>query len=449
MTVELNQRRAALTGSFTPGYPVVFTARLWNPDGTPRPWNPTAPPVLHVGDGPMSTDSTGRTYVASVSAETPTVATWAVDAATVTSWPTDPSAWIVDQGFLVAGGSLSTVPVWAGSSAQCLTGDGAVVAVTLVIGGEASVTTAAVLAALGYTPADAATTATDAELAAGLAGKVGTADPRLSDARTPLAHTHVIADTTGLQAALDGKASTTDPRLSDARTPTAHTHPIGDVTGLQTVLDGKQAAGSYAPSTHTHTAASLGLATVATTGAYADLTGRPTLTGAGSPEGVVTASPGAEYVDTEGTRGAWRWLKISGTGAAGWVVTYGDTGWRDLTSTVNPAQMTVATGTVACRRINDLVTYRFSGLTPTTDVAVNAVNLLVAPAGFRLPSGTKALLSKTNGLAYDFAAATSATALFIVRAPTGTWKTTEPCGGYLSGVTYDGGWPTTLPGTPA
>ncbi len=121
MTVELNQRRAALSGSFTPGYPVAFTARLWTPEGLPRPWNPASPPVLHVGDGPMSTDSTGRTYVASVSAETPTVATWAVDAATVTSWLTDPSAWIVDQGFLVAGGSLSTVPVWAGSSAQCLT----------------------------------------------------------------------------------------------------------------------------------------------------------------------------------------------------------------------------------------------------------------------------------------------------------------------------------------
>ncbi|QJD50107.1 minor tail protein [Mycobacterium phage Danforth] len=33
-------------------------------------------------------------------------------------------------------------------------------------------------------------------------------DARLSNARTPTAHTHVIGDTTGLQAALDGKAST-------------------------------------------------------------------------------------------------------------------------------------------------------------------------------------------------------------------------------------------------
>lgn len=32
-------------------------------------------------------------------------------------------------------------------------------------------------------------------------------DSRLSDARTPTAHTHIIANTTGLQAALDSKAS--------------------------------------------------------------------------------------------------------------------------------------------------------------------------------------------------------------------------------------------------
>ena len=41
--------------------------------------------------------------------------------------------------------------------------------------------------------------------------------------------------------AVDGqvgsKVDATDPRLSDARTPTAHTHPITDVTGLQATID--------------------------------------------------------------------------------------------------------------------------------------------------------------------------------------------------------------------
>jgi hypothetical protein len=46
--------------------------------------------------------------------------------------------------------------------------------------------------------------------------------------KAPLVHTHVIADTTGLQTALDGKAAV------------SHTHVINDVTGLQTALNGKE-----------------------------------------------------------------------------------------------------------------------------------------------------------------------------------------------------------------
>jgi len=166
-------------------------------------------------------------------------------------------------------------------------------------------------------------------------------DARLTDARTPLPHTHevadvngldtaltgkadtvhghTVADVTGLQAALDAKGtssltlgttSTTakagdyqptwaqvtgkpstfaptigstastavagnDARLTDARTPTAHNHAVADVTGLQTALDGKQAAGSYATSSdlttglagkaaasHTHPVANISDSTV-------------------------------------------------------------------------------------------------------------------------------------------------------------------------------------------
>lgn len=43
-------------------------------------------------------------------------------------------------------------------------------------------------------------------------------DTRLTDARTPVAHTHVIEDTTGLQTALEGKAAT------------SHTHSAADIT---------------------------------------------------------------------------------------------------------------------------------------------------------------------------------------------------------------------------
>src|SRR5699024_5220828 len=44
------------------------------------------------------------------------------------------------------------------------------------------------------------------------------------------------------------------------------------------------------------------------------------LTGAGSPEGKISADIGSTYVDTAATNGAIRWIKASGAGAAGWRV---------------------------------------------------------------------------------------------------------------------------------
>ncbi|MFB9778830.1 hypothetical protein [Rhodococcus baikonurensis] len=49
-------------------------------------------------------------------------------------------------------------------------------------------------------------------------------DSRLTNARPPTAHSHAVADVTGLQGALDGKAAT------------SHTHAEGDVTGLTAKL---------------------------------------------------------------------------------------------------------------------------------------------------------------------------------------------------------------------
>lgn len=51
-----------------------------------------------------------------------------------------------------------------------------------------------------------------------------------------------IEDQTDLTSALALKVDDGDPRLSDARTPTAHTHPISDVVGLQGELDSKEFA---------------------------------------------------------------------------------------------------------------------------------------------------------------------------------------------------------------
>jgi hypothetical protein len=57
-----------------------------------------------------------------------------------------------------------------------------------------------------------------------------------------------IADTTDVHGIANtaNLVVTTDPRLSDARTPTAHSHPISEVTNLQTSLDAKQDASTAA-----------------------------------------------------------------------------------------------------------------------------------------------------------------------------------------------------------
>ena len=69
--------------------------------------------------------------------------------------------------------------------------------------------------------------------------KVSEGDSRLTNARTPTAHTHPTSEITGLDAALASKVDDGDSRLTDSRTPTAHTHTTSDVSGLDTALDSK------------------------------------------------------------------------------------------------------------------------------------------------------------------------------------------------------------------
>ena len=109
--------------------------------------------------------------------------------------------------------------------------------------------------------------------------------------------------------------------------------------------------------------------------------------GTGSPEGVVTASPGIYYTDTAASQGAIRWVKASGSGATGWRVAVGDTGWRNVNALLDAFWSTVASSRrVLLKRTNDLVTLQ--GL---VDVAAGqpvygsigtAKRLLDLPAGF-------------------------------------------------------------------
>ena len=79
--------------------------------------------------------------------------------------------------------------------------------------------------------------------------------------------------------------------------------------------------------------------------------------GRGMPNGVVTAPVGTTYVDEAVTNGALKWIKKSGTGNVGWDVLIGDTGWK-----IVPSVSKLGGSYVKIRRVNNVVSYQFGGL---------------------------------------------------------------------------------------
>ena len=79
--------------------------------------------------------------------------------------------------------------------------------------------------------------------------------------------------------------------------------------------------------------------------------------GRGMPNGTVTAPVGTTYVDEAVTNGALKWIKKSGTGNTGWEVLIGDTGWKIL-----PSVSKLGNSFVKTRRVNNVVSYQFGGL---------------------------------------------------------------------------------------
>ena len=79
--------------------------------------------------------------------------------------------------------------------------------------------------------------------------------------------------------------------------------------------------------------------------------------GRGMPNGVVSAPVGTTYVDEAVTNGALKWIKKSGTGNTGWEVLIGDTGWKVL-----PSVSKLGSSFVKVRRVNNVVSYQFGGL---------------------------------------------------------------------------------------
>lgn len=79
--------------------------------------------------------------------------------------------------------------------------------------------------------------------------------------------------------------------------------------------------------------------------------------GTGMPNGKVSAPVGTTYVDTAVTNKALKWIKRSGNDNQGWEVLMGDTGWINL-----PIVSKLGASYLKIRRVNNMVTYQFGGL---------------------------------------------------------------------------------------
>ena len=178
------------------------------------------------------------------------------------------------------------------------------------------------------------------------------------------------------------------------------------------------------------------------------------LSGTGSPLGVVSAPVGSQYRDTAATNGAVIWVKAAGTGKTGWVVQYGDTGWRDIAPEV-PWVLATAAGYCRIKRSGDLVTLvgRLSPAADQVGLARTTVrNVVITPTGFApanayAPYGAAVLgaISQVGGVIGGYA---SATHIGLYTLWTGSYAAGDVVSFEATWRTV-ATWPTVLPGSPS
>ena len=158
--------------------------------------------------------------------------------------------------------------------------------------------------------------------------------------------------------------------------------------------------------------------------------------GTGSPEGKVAAPVGSVYTDTAATTGAIRWIKASGAGSTGWRVEYGDTGWRDISASIDTSTLDIESGGhVRIRRTERFVEYSFKEVKTK-----KSGNIYLPPSGFRPPYGE-------NVNAYQsgfFSVSTAWMGIFGIQANSVVGSNRE----FILRIVAEANWPTSLPGVP-
>ena len=154
--------------------------------------------------------------------------------------------------------------------------------------------------------------------------------------------------------------------------------------------------------------------------------------GSGSPYGVlVPARVGIEYTDTAQTNGARKWISTGMTNTS-WVVTDGDTGWRDI------PMLNGWTGYLYVRRTTNNVCINLDYIRGGT-----ALEVCTLPPGFRVKRNVKLVV--TSGTIIQTMYLNTLGSL-----TRNSLADSTPTGGgmeFVFGAMPD--WPTTLPGTPA
>lgn len=182
------------------------------------------------------------------------------------------------------------------------------------------------------------------------------------------------------------------------------------------------------------------------------------LKGTGFPNGVVSAPVGSTYIDTAATNGAIEWKKETGSSTTGWVVSVGDTGWRDITA---EAAVTIPSGSsLIVRRSGAEVTFALMTTPGAAAWTIGAFNLwnFQSGQGFRPKSlGSRAYVRSNGILNRSWRHTTDTAGVGLIYA---LWDSGDAAYRHLrmttsSATSLEGStsyqtsddWPATLPGT--